>query len=254
MRLGTLAARLDELLGVATYDGVDGALDGIQVGRPDDPIERVGLAVDAAEATIAAAADADVDALIVHHGLFWGDRAPLEGVTLARVRALVSAEIALYAAHLPLDGHPTVGNAAGLARTLGLTDTAPFGTIAGVTIGRGGRFPSARSTETVRATLAELDGAVAEPTVLPFGPDPLDRVAIVTGAGGAWLEEAAAAGYDALLSGEPKHRLHHLARELELTAIFAGHYATETFGVRALADPLQGWGLEPVWLPHPVRI
>jgi dinuclear metal center YbgI/SA1388 family protein len=254
MQLGTLAAQLDELLDVASYAGVDGAVDGIQVGRPDDPIDRVGLAVDAAEATIAAAADAGVDALIVHHGVFWGDRAPLEGVTLARVRALVAAEIALYAAHLPLDAHPSLGNAAGLARTLGVTDTDPFGSIAGVTIGRGGRFPSPQSTEAVCTALGELEGAVASPTVLRFGPDPLDRVAIVTGAGGAWLEEAAAGGYDVLISGEPKHRHHHLARELGITAIFAGHYATETFGVRALAEPLAAWGLEPVWLPHPVRI
>ena len=254
MRLGTLAARLDALLDVAAYEAVDAAHNGIQVGRPGDPIERVGLAVDAADATIAAAADAEVDALIVHHGVFWGDRPSLEGVSLARVRALVAAEMALYAVHLPLDGHPTLGNAAGLARTLGLTDTAPFGTLGGVTIGRGGRFPTAETTGSVIAMLAELEGAVAEPTVLRFGPDALERVAIVTGAGGQWLEEAAADGYDVLISGEPRHRLHHLARELALTAVFTGHYATETFGVRALAEPLAGWGLDPVWLSHPVRI
>ena len=254
MHLGQLATRLDELLDVGSYAEVDVAHNGIQVGRPDDPVDRVALAVDAAEATIAAAADADADALIVHHGIFWGDSPALEGVTLSRVRRLVAAEVGLYAAHLPLDGHPMLGNAAGLARVLGLTDVAPFGTLGGVTVGRGGCLPTPRPIGEVSATLSALDGAVESQTVLPFGDEPLQRVAIVTGAGGQWLEEAAAAGYDALISGEPRHRLHHLARELEMTAIFAGHYATETFGVQALAEPLAEWGIEPIILSHPVDI
>ena len=254
MRLGPLATRLDGLLDVDSYADVDAAHNGIQVGRPDDPIHRVALAVDAADATIAAATEADADALIVHHGLFWGDDTTLEGVTLSRVRKLIAAEMSLYAVHLPLDGHPTLGNAAGLARMLGLTDVEPFGTLGGVTIGRGGRLPTARPTEVVSATLSALEGAVDSQTVLRFGDEPLRRVAIVTGAGGQWLEEAAAAGYDALISGEPRHRLHHLARELGMTAIFTGHYATETFGVQALAEPLAEWGVEPVWLSHPVEI
>ena len=256
MKLSEYVDRLDEELDTAAYADVDASANGLQVGPDDAEIERVAFAVDAAAATIEAAADADV--LVVHHGLSWGDIERVTGRVHDRIAALVENDLALYVSHLPLDGHQELGNAAGVAEEVGLSDRDPFGEMGPVTIGTIGEAAEPRSAAAIRETLDGFEGqpaGEASPTrVLDFGPDEIERVAVVTGSGVDWLDEAVAAGADALITGEGKQQVYHDAREAGVTVFLAGHYATETFGVRALESLTADWGVETTYLSHPTGL
>ena len=246
--------RLDDRLETAAYADVDASANGLQVGSDSGEIERVAFAVDAAAATIEAAADANADALVVHHGISWGGIDRVTDRTYDRVAALAAHDIALYVSHLPLDGHPELGNAAGVAAALELGDREPFGEIGPVTIGTIGETDAPRSTASIRETLdgveGQPDGEAAPTRAIDFGPDEIERVAVVTGSGTDWLDEAVAAGADALVTGEGKGRVYHDAREAGLSVFLAGHYATETFGVRSLQALTAEWGLETTYVSH----
>lgn len=255
MNLGDLSTRYDEELRTADYADLDASANGLQVGDPEMSISHVAFAVDAAKATIDAAADVDADALVVHHGLSWGGIERVTGRTFDRVAALVDADIGLYVSHLPLDGHPTLGNAAGVADLLDLTAREPFGAVGPETIGLQGRFPEARSLGALSEELAgALETGGENIQVIPHGDKEITDLAIVTGSGADWVDEAATADVDALLTGEAKGRLYHDAREAELSVLLAGHYATETFGVQNLADLATEWGLETTYLSHPTGL
>jgi len=258
MQLSEYAERLDEELDAAAYADVDASANGLQVGPDDAEIERVAVAVDAAEATIEAAADADADVLVVHHGISWGGIDRVTGSTYDRIEALIENGLALYVSHLPLDGHPDLGNAAGVADEIGLGDTEPFGEIGPVTIGTIGELDAPRSPASIRETLdgfeGQPDGEASPTRVLDFGPDEVERVAVVTGSGVDWLDEAVAAGADALITGEGKQQVYHDAREAGITVFLGGHYATETFGVRSLASLSAEWGLETEYVSHPTGL
>src|SRR5262249_13868892 len=161
-----------------------------------------------------------------HHGLLW-DNEPrvVDATARRRLEALFDANLTLAAYHLALDAHPEVGNNALLARELGVADDEPF---AG--IGRGGHLPVSQPLATVRSRVRER--IAPEPLVFAEGPDLVERVAIVSGGGGRHLTEAAAEGYDLFLTGEPEEPSLHLARELGVTFVAAGHYATERLGVQ----------------------
>ncbi|WP_144921765.1 Nif3-like dinuclear metal center hexameric protein [Halorubrum salsamenti] len=252
--------RLDDRLETAAYADVDASANGLQVGSDREEIERVAFAVDAADATIEAAADAGADVLVVHHGISWGGIDRVTGRTYDRVAALAEHDLALYVSHLPLDGHTELGNAAGVAAELALDDREPFGEIGPVTIGTIGETDAPRSAASIRETLdgfeGQPDGEDEElPTrVIDFGPDEIERVAVVTGSGADWLDEAVAAGADALVTGEGKGRVYHDAREAGITVFLAGHYATETFGVRSLQALTEEWGLETAYVSHPTGL
>ena len=258
MRLSEYVDRLDDRLDTAAYADVDASANGLQVGPDDAEIDRVAFAVDAARETIEAAAGAGADVLVVHHGLSWGGIERVTGRTHGRIAALVEHDIALYVSHLPLDGHPELGNAAGVAEALELAGREPFGTLGPVTIGAIGEATTPRSAAAIRETLDGFDGqpdGEATPTrVLEFGPDEIERIAVVTGSGADWLDEAAAAGADALVTGEGKGKLYHEAREAGVTVFLAGHYATETFGVRSLASLSAEWGVETTYVSHPTGL
>ena len=247
MELSEYARRLDDELDTAAYADVDASANGVQVGPDDAEIERVAFAVDAAQATIEAAGEAGADALVVHHGISWGGIERVTGTTYDRIEALIERDIALYVSHLPLDGHPDLGNAAGVA-----------GEIGPVTIGTVGETDAPRSAASIRETLDGFEGQPAgeeSPTrVVDFGPDEIERVAVVTGSGVDWLDEAVDAGADALITGEGKGKAYHEAREAGITVFLAGHYATETFGVRALRDLADGWGIETTYIDHPTGL
>ena len=250
--------RLDDRLETAAYADVDASANGLQVGSDRGEIERVAFAVDAARATIEAAADADADLLVVHHGISWGGIDRVTDRTYDRVAALAEHDIALYVSHLPLDGHPDLGNAAGVATELGLGDREPFGEIGPVTIGTVGETDAPRSAASIRETLDAFEGQPAgeeSPTrVVDFGPDEIERVAVVTGSGTDWLDEAVEADADALITGEGKGQVYHDAREAGLTVFLGGHYATETFGVRSLQALTEEWGLETTYVSHPTGL
>ena len=248
--LAELVAYLDGYLQVATVTDAPQALNGLQVengGR----VRSVAAAVDACAATIAMAAEQRADLLLVHHGLFWGGLVPLAGPAYRRVAALIRSDVALYSSHLPLDRHPDVGNAPLLARQLGITIRGDFGMYRGQTVGVWGELDTTR--DELARRVASATGQM--PRVLAFGPDRVRRVGIVTGAGGGEIGQAAAAGLDTYLTGEGPHWSYFDAEELRLNVLYAGHYATETFGVKALAEHLKAkYGLPWVFLDHPTGL
>lgn len=248
--LADLAAYLDDYLQTATVVDAPEALNGLQVEN-SGTVRRVAAAVDACEATIAMAAAEKADLLLVHHGLFWGGVTPLAGPTFRRVAGLIRSDVAVYSSHLPLDRHPEVGNAPVLARQLGMTIRGDFGVYRGQTVGVWGDLNTSRDEFTER--VARLTGQ--SPRVLAFGPERVHRIGIVTGAGGGEIRQAAAASLDTYLTGEGPHWSYFDAEELRLNVLYAGHYATETMGVKALAEHLQAkYGLPWVFLDHPTGL
>jgi dinuclear metal center YbgI/SA1388 family protein len=245
-----LARYLDGYLHVAAITDAPEALNGLQVDSAG-PVTRIAAAVDACEATINMAVAARADLLLVHHGLFWSGLTPLVGPTLRRVAGLVRNNVALYASHLPLDRHPQVGNAPVLAQQLGITVRGDFGAYKGQTVGVWGETDMPR--DAFAAHVARVLGPA--PRVLGFGPDRVRRVGIVTGAGASAIREAASASLDTLLTGEGPHWSYFDAEELRMNMLFAGHYATETVGVKALAAHLQEkFDLPWVFLDHPTGL
>ena len=217
---------------------VDVAMNGLQVGRKDATVARIAFAVDACQETIERAADWAADLLFVHHGLFWGRPLALTGTHLERVRLLLEHDLALYALHLPLDCHPTLGNNAGLADALGLAERAPFGDYRGVSIGIQGRLPEPLSLAEAAGRL--FGGEHNCLAVLPFGPQRIDRVALVSGGGTRDLDAAIAAGVDLFVTGDASHENYHAALEAGIHVLSGGHYLSEVFGVRSVARRLAG--------------
>jgi dinuclear metal center YbgI/SA1388 family protein len=242
-----LVAYLDDYLEIGAWR--DKSLNGLQVeGRAE--VAVVAVATDAALAVFSLAAEAGADFLVVHHGIFWGAPLPIVGTLRDRIAALLDAGISLYAAHLPLDAHPVVGNNAVLARLLDVGELEPFGEWDGRPIGVRGRLAAPAEPAELAARLEALLGARAE--VLAFGGGPIERLAIVSGDASELVPDAAAAGLDALVTGETRHQAWHPAREHRLHVLFAGHYATETLGVRALGDHLaERFGVRSVFLDAP---
>lgn len=251
MELESIVAYADELLGIPGHPDYRTALNGLQVSGPSDrPIRRIVAAVDATEAVLADAVARDADLLVVHHGLFWDGLRPVTGRRYRKLRQLLSSGLAVYSAHLPLDGHPEFGNCILLARALGLDVEGRFGRYEGVDIGWWGRLAEPVSAEDLALRAASV---VEGPTrAIGSGPERIRTVGVVTGGGGGFLAEAAEAGLDALVTGEAAHHAFGDAHELGLHLVLAGHYATETFGVRALSAHLaERFDLEWTFVDHP---
>ncbi|MCK4549107.1 MAG: Nif3-like dinuclear metal center hexameric protein [Candidatus Krumholzibacteria bacterium] len=251
MRLEKVTGFLEETLSLDLFSG-DSSMNGLQIEASGE-IRKVALAVDACRESISRAARRKADLLIVHHGLFWGGMVPITGIVASRVRALLEGNISLYAAHLPLDCHPEIGNNARIADVLGIAETEHFGRYAGVDIGLCGRLPRPLKIEGLRRKLAGiLDSPVQTFT---FGPAVVRKIGIVSGGGAALTQAAADAGCDALLTGETSHSSYHTARENGISLIFAGHYASETFGVKALGELMKDkLGLQTFFIDLPTGL
>lgn len=257
MDLTTFCARLDDRLRTDAYADVDASANGLQVGPSEGDVERVAFAVDAASATIETAIERETDCLVVHHGLSWGGFDRLTGRDYRRIAPLVSEGVALYVSHLPLDGHQTLGNAAGVADVLGLdvAEREPFGAMGPEYIGQRGRLAESTSVYDLTATLDdELDTGGRGVRLIDAGPESVENVAVVTGSGVDWLDEAVEVGADVLVTGEGKQKVYHEAQEAEVNVVLAGHYATETFGVQALQAQAEEWGLETTYLDEPTGL
>jgi dinuclear metal center YbgI/SA1388 family protein len=235
---------LDGLLDIGTFPDYPGAQNGLQVAGADR-VSRVGAAVDASLASIEGAVAKNVDLLVVHHGLYWDGLRPLTGRSYQRVAPLIRAGMALYSAHLPLDAHPELGNAAGLIRAMGLEPAGPFGRFEGAHVGL-----QTRVSETREELRRRVEAAVGAPgRLVPGGPERSERVGVVTGGGGPTVREAADLGLDTLITGEGPYHCDVDARELGVNVLYAGHYETETFGVKAVASRLEReFGIEVVFL------
>lgn len=254
MELATFTERLDTNLETEAYADVDASANGLQVGDSEATIEHAAFAVDAAEATIDAAAQAGADVLVVHHGLSWGGIERITGRQYGRISRLITNDMALYVSHLPLDGHQEMGNAAGIADLLGLESTEPFGSMGPVRIGQQGRLTESRPVDEIVTQLeTDLEGTESV-HLLDFGPTDIETVAIVTGSGVDWLDEAVAADVDLLITGEGKQQAYHQAREAAINVLLAGHYASETFGVKRLQQLADSWDLSTSYHSHPTGL
>lgn len=237
MTLAELDAHLSETLRISDFARVDASSNGIQVSRTKAEVGKVAVAVDAALETIKRAAEWGADVLFVHHGLFWGSALPITDVHYQRVKALIDADIALYAVHLPLDAHEALGNNAVMAEKLGLKDLAPFGVYKGVEIGWSGALSVPLSSEAIARTLF---GSVEELLgLLPFGTAENKTIGIVSGGGTREVADAIDASLDLFITGDASHTVYHHCLEAGINVMFAGHYNTETWGVRAVAKHLE---------------
>jgi dinuclear metal center YbgI/SA1388 family protein len=248
--LAAIVKHCDQILRTREMGDYEGAANGLQAEN-SGTITRLAATVDASLATVKLAVAAKADLLIVHHGLFWSPTHPWTGKKYALVKLLVENNLAVYSSHLPLDAHPRLGNNALLAAALGLKNLKPFFASHGQNIG----FKT--QTKISRAELAEkLQRATgANPTLIPGGNEICERIGIVSGGAGAELALAASEGVDTFITGEGPHWTYALAEELGLNVFYGGHYATETFGVKALAAELaEKFRLPWEFLDHPTGL
>jgi len=248
--LSAIVSHCQKRLRPATFNDYEGAANGLQVEN-SGAVSRIAAAVDGSLATVKMAAAARADLLIVHHGLFWGPAIPWTGPRRALLQWLIEKDIAVYSSHLPLDAHPQLGNNAQFCAALGFVKLRPFFVEKGKALGWQTRAGIGR------AALAERIGRVLgrAPVVLPGGPERCRRIGVVTGAAGSQLRLAAAEGVDTFITGEGPHWTGALAEELGVNVFYGGHYATETFGVKALAAELSKKFRVPwVFLDHPTGL
>jgi len=250
MHRDALVAYLNEYLNTHTFK--DYGENGLQVEGVDE-VTRLAFAVDANQATIDGGIASGAQMLIVHHGLFWGKPLMIVGPHRRRLQALLAAGCSLYAVHLPLDGHPEVGNNAQLAGLLDLTVTGGFGEALGNPIGVLAAAPPGLALTQLVSKVQTVLGQ--PPLVLPAGPDLVQRVGIISGAAAEDIAAAARAGCDTFITGETMHAHYHDAVEYGINVIYAGHYASETVGIKALAAHLEArFGLPGTFIDRPTGL
>jgi dinuclear metal center protein, YbgI/SA1388 family len=223
----------DDFLRIREIGDWDNALNGLQIENSGG-ITKIGAAVDASTRILKVAAKQNVDLVIVHHGLFWPGLQPVTGVLRRQLEFAFESNIALYSAHLPLDLHPQVGNNAQLAAALGLKSTLPFFEEKGQKIGLKVRASLPRD-ELDRKLQKTLSGSVK---TFMFGPKKTGTIGIITGGAGSEIYKVGQEGIDTFITGEAPHWAAVAADELGMNLLLGGHYATEVFGVRALATHL----------------
>lgn len=243
---------LDDYLDIADIPDAPTALNGLQVANTGQ-VSSIVAAVDASQRTIDRVIDECEPGalLLVHHGLFWDGNRPVTGRRYRRLAALLTHDIAVYSAHIPLDCHAEVGNNVVLARILGILDPVPFHEYRGVPFGASGHLIMSRNR------LVERLESLLNTTVhlIPGGPETTTRVGIITGAAGGEIEHAAAAGLDTFITGEGAHHTTFDALEYGINVLYAGHYATETVGVKALAEHLgERFGVPWMFHDHPTGL
>ena len=223
----------DELLRLSEIEDYPNALNGLQIEN-SGAVRRIGAAVDASRRTIQIAVEQGIDLLIVHHGLFWPGLRPVTGPLHQALKLAFDDNLALYSAHLPLDFHPRIGNNILLASSLGLSNTRPFLEREGTFLGLQAEATLGRDDLLTRLETS-LGGTVR---CIGAGPKETQRIGIVTGGAGAEIYAAARAGVDTYITGEAPHWAAVAADELGINLFLGGHYATETFGVKALAGEI----------------
>lgn len=248
--LSRIVTYCDRLLRTDQIKDWDGAVNGLQVENRGD-VTRIAATVDASLATVRLAIAAKANLLIVHHGLFWSTTHPWTGKRHELLRLLLDHDLAVYSSHLPLDLHPRLGNNAQLCAALGFKKLRPFFFEKGQFLGYQTKTSISRADLTRR-----LQKAVGHaPIVLPGGPTTCQKIGVVTGGAGDHLKLAASEGVDTFITGEGQHWTYALAEELGVNVLYGGHYATETFGVKALATELSHRFKVPwLFLDHPTGL
>jgi dinuclear metal center YbgI/SA1388 family protein len=248
--LRAMVERCDRILQTTTFTDWDGAMNGLQVEN-SGAVSKIAAAVDGSLATIKMAIAANANLLVAHHGLFWGKPAPWTGKRREMLGLLVEHDLAVYSSHLPLDAHRRLGNNALLCAALGFKNLAPFFFEKGRFLGWQTRCKISR--DALAGRLAKALGTA--PIILPGGSAQCERIGVVTGGAGAELKIAAAEGVDTFITGEGPHWTYALAEDFGLNVFYGGHYATETFGVKALAADLsKAFRIPWVFLDHPTGL
>ncbi len=250
MKLQKIVRWLNQELALADFEDI--SLNGLQLGDLDADVAKVACAVDSGLAVFEQAVAQNAQMLFVHHGLFWGKPLAIQGGHYDRVKYLIDNHLALYAAHLPLDAHPTVGNNTGLAKALSLTDVKPFGAYGGQMIGCKGLLPKALSLSEVQKQLELSDQTSLR---WEFGEGGVRSVAIISGDAPNEVRQAMVEEVDLYITGESSHALYHECQEARMSVLFAGHYQTETYGPRLMGQKIeQDLGLEVVFVDVPTYL
>jgi len=248
--LKAIVAHCDRTLRTADIKDYERGTNGLQVENRGK-VTRIAAAVDASLATVKLAIRTNADLLIVHHGLFWGPSHPWTGKRYELLQILLDHDLAVYSNHLPLDAHPKLGNNAQLCRALSLKKLRPFFFSHGQFLGFQTQAKISRSDLAARLQRATN----AKPLTVPGGPEICHRIGVVTGGAGGDLKKAADEGVDTFITGEGPHWTYAMAEELGLNVLYGGHYATETFGVKALAAHLcRKFRLPWSFLDHPTGL
>ena len=250
VKLANIVTHCTRTLKPESFEDWPGAANGLQVENRGG-VSRIAAAVDATPATVKKTISAGADLLIVHHGLFWGATHPWTGNRYKLLRLLLDNNVAVYSSHLPLDAHPRLGNNAQLCKALDIKTAQPFFVERGQAIGLRGALHLTRAQLAKR--LAKATGTA--PTELPGGSAPCRRVGVVPGGAGAEMKTAADEGVDTFITGEGPHWTFALAEDLGLNVFYGGHYATETFGVKALSESLsKKFKLPWTFIDHPTGL
>jgi dinuclear metal center YbgI/SA1388 family protein len=245
MNLADIVSFLDRELRSAEIADYAGAMNGLQL-QNNGKVTKVAAAVDASLPVVKKAIAAGADLLVVHHGMFWQGAQPLKNAFYQKIKCAMDANLAIYSSHLPLDIHPQWGNNVALARAIGLELRGTFLPYKGNDVGLIGELNISRDELQLR--LATAVGSVVH--VCPAGPERIRSIGLCTGGAGA--EVLAAQGLDAFITGEGPHWSYPLAEEQGINVFYAGHYATETFGVKLLSAEIASvFGLEMAFIDHP---
>ena len=250
MKRNELVEYLDEFLDLVSFSSFDPSLNGLVFGGDDKEVKKIAFAVDACQRTFELASDGGADLLVVHHGLFWGHPISVTGAHYKRIKTLFTADLNVYAAHLPLDAHPSVGNNAVMAKLLKLEQVQGFAPFKGRDLGCKGILPQAMRAEGISSVLG-----FSHPVILPFGKELIQSVGIVSGGASDDVYAALKDGLDCFITGECEHQVYNDCQEQGITMIAGGHYESEVFGVQALGAHLkERFGLETFFVANPTGL
>lgn len=249
--LAEIVAYLNQELRTDFISDYPGAMNGLQLAN-EGRVERVVAAVDASLPVIEKAAEGGPGLLIVHHGMFWQGAQPVTGAFYRKLKTVMDAGLAVYSSHLPLDMHPLWGNNVLMAQAVGLYDMEPFFEQKGQYLGVKGSW-TGDLDDLISAVGCAVGGARVH--LCPGGARNVSKVGLITGGAGSEVAKAASEGIDTFITGEGPHWSYPLAEELGINLIYAGHYATETFGVRALAEEIaKRYALPHRFIDHPTGL
>lgn len=248
--LQEIVAFLDAELKISEIPDYSGAVNGLQLEN-GGTVTKVAAAVDASLPVVEAAVADGANLLVVHHGMFWQGTQPLTRAFYRKIKAAMDGGLAIYSAHLPLDVHPELGNNALMLKALGFEPSGTFFDWKGTRLGLIAEVEISRDS-----LISKVSEAVSSSVhVCPGGPEMVRKLGLVTGGAGSEVARCNAEGIDTFITGEGPHWSYPLAEELGVNLVYAGHYATETFGVRALADRVaRDFGLEQCFIDRPTGL
>jgi dinuclear metal center YbgI/SA1388 family protein len=234
----------------------DTALNGIQVENDRKNIDKIAFAVDISNSAVKMAAEKKCDLLITHHGFFWGKPLPVSGTFKKTLRSLFENNIGLISYHLPLDMHPVLGNNAQVLKCAGIgpKNIKPFGFYKGTAVGYFGNLKNEKNINEICKGLGLIfpNNGIK---YLDFGNKKIKSIAVVSGSGAGYFQEAIEKNIDLYITGDREHILYHPAEENKLNVLFAGHYFTETFGLKALRKEIEkAFGAETFFLDIPTGL